>query len=198
MYHWVSCGTAAPSESGLPLAWAWESSNSGHRCPTRAHHRTSSPLYPTVTSPPWWWAPKSSADQSRGSGEGAQNHGCRKPSSCWSRPLCPALGAARTRVLVSRVLQASQSPSLSPSSPPMSRVGSSFPSGVWGQDCDAQSVALTSHLLRWVSTHVISLFLWIPSQGHRSIPNFYSSFPTWSFLTSLVVQESSCHFLGSF
>ena len=72
--------------------------------------------------------------------------------------VCPASGAAHTCVLVSIGLQASQSP-VSPSSPPTSRVGSSFPSGVGHQDCDAQSVALTSHSLRWVSTHVISLFL---------------------------------------
>lgn len=73
--------------------------------------------------------------------------------------VCPASGAARTWVLVSSGLQASQSPAVTPSNPPMSRVGSSFPSGVGYQDCDAQSVALTSHSLRWVSTHVISLFL---------------------------------------
>ena len=71
--------------------------------------------------------------------------------------VCPDSGAARTWVLVSSGLQASQSPSVSPSNPPMSRVGSSLPSGVGHQNCDAQSPFFSEFPPRGIGPYLFSI-----------------------------------------
>ena len=41
------------------------------------------------------------------------------------------------------------------------------------QDWDTQSVAWPAHSPVWVSAHAISLYFWVPSQGHRSQHNAF-------------------------
>ena len=43
---------------------------------------------------------------------------------------------------------------------------------------NAQSVALTIHSPVQVSTRVISIFLWVPSQQHQSWPDYFFSLPS--------------------
>ena len=54
--------------------------------------------------------------------------------------------------------------------------GLSAPLGA--QEWNAESVAWLAHSSWRLSTHVASLFLWVPSQEHRSQPDRFSSFPT--------------------
>lgn len=106
----------------------------------------------------------------------AQWSGCWKCSGLWNRPLYPCTGASQlwcslevesrlpaSFLLVSMVLQPAKGACL-PLMPP--------------QDQGAQPVSLTAHYPEQVSAGVI-LFLWVPSQGHRSWPDRSSSLPTW-------------------
>ena len=46
------------------------------------------------------------------------------------------------------------------------------------QGCGAQYVAWTTHSPKRIPTSVISLFLWVPSQGHQSWPDCFFSLST--------------------
>ena len=62
------------------------------------------------------------------------------------------------------------------------------------QDWGALSMALTTHSPERVSTCVISHFLWVPSHGHRSQPNHFSSLPCVSFLQPWWYRSPSASF----
>ena len=109
------------------------------------------------------------------------------PRTGW--PLCPgvdsSLRASQYKLLMSGV-QACHSSPVSPSHPPTLQ-GSLSP---WCRTpgLGTQPVALTAHSPGQVSTRVISLFLWVPSQGHRSWPDCFLPFPPdymFIFLTAL-------------
>ena len=111
--------------------------------------------------------------------------------SAISAPLCkqtaiPSLLMGRVRVF--------HSPPVSPTGPLISQQNSSsfcqspgLGNSISGSDCS---------LPREESSHIISLFLWFHSYGHRSWSDHFSSLPTWFCLYlsfHLVVQESFCY-----
>lgn len=113
------------------------------------------------------------------------------PRTGWA--LCPgvdsSLRASQYKLLMSGV-QASHSSPVSPSHAPTLQGSLSPWCGTPG--LGAQPVALTVHSPGQVSTRVISLFLRVTSQGHRSWPDCFLPFlPDYMFifLTALDVQQ---------
>ena len=158
---------------------------------------------------PWWWPP-------------VQRHAVRWSESGWS--ICLAW-AGCTAGWVPETQQPLKQPSLRPS--PLgksahacsSRAESGLPTALLllpvvlqpakgaclprrgSQDWGAQSVAWTAHSPGQISTHISSLFLWLPSRGHRSQPEIFSSLPTWlraDLSYSLGWKEFFCQFPGGF
>ena len=144
--------------------------------------RTPSPLYPTVQSFPRSWPPHfqcctvmdwAESDCLLGLHWGAWWDSCRKVSRSLST--LPWVQTSTNTPLSG--VQTSHSPSISPN--------------LW----------LELLLPRMQSSCVISLFLWVPSQGYMSPPDFLLFLPNYLciFLIALVVQALSvCQFPVSF
>ena len=101
-------------------------------------------------------------------------------------PLSPVLGASRVPARLPSGFQAPYSPPVSLSSHPASQGGSSslcqapgLGHPIYGSNCSLPkgwTVALNS-----------PFFLWVPSLGRRSQPDFFSSFPARFHVFTLVV-----------
>ena len=112
-------------------------------------------------------------------GAGTQGS-CSKPVSCLrgsNTPSYVALGVS-TRACGphASLICASHSPPAGPTGPPTSQGSSS--SLCWTPGLGCPTCGLKNSLPGRISTHVISLVLWAPSQGYRSWPDGVSSFPT--------------------
>ena len=174
----VSCGTAATIRD-LGCLWvsAWVSTKNGHCYPTQA------PPWDQVESFPWSWQPQIQCCTVVWSEQGWST--CLAQTEAHSESVTGKLTADRAdlsapclRLVCAPLVSTVQVSPAFLSDPAVLQP----PKGaclllVGPQDWNAQSMAQPAHSPWWVSTHVISLLLSVPSQGHMSQPNHCSSPP---------------------
>lgn len=153
--------------------------------PPRSHPGTRFPLYPKVECLPQLWLPQIQCCTVAWSEENWRV--CSAWAGIYSEVVLGNPAATRADLSLhclgeshcaySSQVQVSHSPSIYPSSPPTIQGGLSPLHMTPGQGCPIYG--LTTHSPGQVSTCVISFFLWVPPQGHRSQPYIFLSLPTW-------------------
>lgn len=177
IYQVVMCGGVADIRD-LACFWcdAWVIANQSCHCPTQA-----SPLEQAISAShgwvfPWSWLPQIQCHTAMWTEWGRSVH------SSWAGTWSKVIVEQSSLPTTSRASQCPGAPhekSLDFPEPSVSTMVLQLANGtclpfVWSQDYGAKSVTLTAYSPGWVFTCVISLSLWVPSQGHKSLPDWFS------------------------